>query len=76
MMPPFSTVDHRIDSSSLSFEERRVLRRSGPERLRFDVPPPGMPSTGPEAQRPPGQVGEARGRFARFAAMLRLWSPA
>ncbi len=37
-MLPFHTVDHRIDHASLPFEERRVLRRSSPERLRFDVP--------------------------------------
>ncbi|TNC50134.1 hypothetical protein FHG66_09240 [Rubellimicrobium rubrum] len=37
-MLPFHTVDHRIDHTSLPFEERRVLRRSSPERLRFDCP--------------------------------------
>lgn len=40
MIPPFSTVDHRIDSVSLPWEERRVPRRSTPERLRFDLPGP------------------------------------
>lgn len=41
MLSPFMTVDHRIDSA-LPFEERRVLRRSQPERLRFDPPAPGI----------------------------------
>ncbi len=40
MIPPFSTVDHRIDSVSLPWEERRVPRRASPERLRFDLPGP------------------------------------
>jgi hypothetical protein len=77
MIPPFSTVDHRIDSSPLPFEERRVLRRSAPERLRFDAPSP----TGPFGEPwPVWEPGAARtlspGRFARFVAMVLLWAPA
>ncbi len=41
MLSPFTTVDHRIDSL-LPLEERRVLRRSAPERLRFEPPGPGL----------------------------------
>jgi hypothetical protein len=77
MIPPFFTVDHRVDSSSPPFEERRVLRRSAPERLRFDVPSPGLPRAKPEAPHPAGPPHDATvGRFARFASMLRLWAPA
>lgn len=47
MLSPFTAVDHRIDS--LPFEERRVLRRSAPERLRFK-PPGSVPL--PRAVRP------------------------
>ena len=47
MLPPFTTVDHRIDV--LPFEERRTLRRSAPERLRF--PPLGFAPL-PRALRP------------------------
>ena len=36
MHSPFIAVDHRIDA--LPLEERRVLRRSAPERLRFEPP--------------------------------------
>ncbi|WP_210527038.1 hypothetical protein [Rubellimicrobium arenae] len=43
MLPLFLSVDHRIDTSSRPFEERRVLRRSGPERLRFDLPATALP---------------------------------
>jgi len=77
MIPPFSTVDHRIDTSSSRFEERRVLRRSAPEHLRFNMPMAGMPAARPEAQQPTGPArATSGGRFARFAAMLRLWAPA
>ena len=77
MIPPFFTVDHRIDLSSTPFEERRVLRRSGPERLRFDLPPPGLSRITPEARPLSAPRREASGgRFARVAAMLRLWAPA
>jgi hypothetical protein len=41
MLSPFTTVDHRIDSF-LPLEERRVLRRSAPERLRFEPPGPAL----------------------------------
>ena len=34
MLSPFTAVDHRIDF--LPHEERRVLRRSAPERLRLE----------------------------------------
>ena len=77
MILPFSTVDHRIDSSSIPFEERRILRRSAPERLRFDLPAPGHPLLRAVAQHPPEPIRAApQGRFARFAAVLRLWAPA
>ena len=36
MLSPFTAVDHRIPS--LPHEERRVPRRSQPERLRFEPP--------------------------------------
>ncbi len=55
MIPPFPTVDHRIDSVSLPWEERRAPRRSAPERLRFDLPAPGPGVTAlgpPQAARP------------------------
>ena len=75
MIPPFSTVDHRIDTSS--FEERRVLRRSSPEPLRFDLPSAGHPQLRPVARHPLEPIrGTPQGRFARFAATLRLWAPA
>jgi hypothetical protein len=73
MIPPFSTVDHRIDSSPLPYEERRVLRRSAPQALRFDLPSPGRLAVRPVAHPLPEP---SRGRFSRFAAMLRLWAPA
>lgn len=41
MLSPFTTVDHRIDSA-LPFEERRILRRSAPDRLRFEPPAIGL----------------------------------
>jgi hypothetical protein len=37
MLSPFTTADHRIGSFH-PLEERRVLRRSGPERLGFAPP--------------------------------------
>ena len=40
MLSPFTAVDHRIPS--LPYEERRVPRRSQPERLRFEPPGPGI----------------------------------
>ena len=43
MLPFLSTVDHRIGPSPLPFEERRVLHRSSPERLRFDLPASATP---------------------------------
>ena len=77
MIPPFPTVDHCIDSSPLPYEERRVVRRSAPERLLFDLPSSGYLDLKPTAQHPPEPIREARqGRFARFAATLRLWAPA
>ncbi|EYD77578.1 hypothetical protein Rumeso_00744 [Rubellimicrobium mesophilum DSM 19309] len=76
-MLPFSTADHRIGSSPLPFEERRVLRRSAPERLRFDPPSPGGSLRGALAVRDPQPArSSSPGRFARFAAMVRLWAPA
>lgn len=42
MLLPFHAVEHRIDSVSLPWEERRSPRRSTPERLRFDLPPPSL----------------------------------
>jgi hypothetical protein len=62
MLSPFTTVDHRIDSA-LPWEERRVLRRSVPERLRFD--PPG-PALIPVAMAPPP-------RPLRRPSRLRVW---
>ena len=47
MLSPFAAVDHRIDV--LPFEERRVMRRSAPARLRFE--PPGFAPL-PRAVRP------------------------
>jgi hypothetical protein len=41
MLSPFTAVDHRIHSS-LPLEERRVLRRGSPERLRFEPPGPAL----------------------------------
>ena len=77
MIPPFSTVDHRIDSSPLPYEERRILRCSAPEVLRFDLPSPGRPEIRPSGhQAPDVRRPEPRGRFARFAALMRLWAPA
>jgi hypothetical protein len=52
MIPPFHTVDHRIGPSFLPHEERRVLRRSAPERLRFDLPSPGAPILRPATRHP------------------------
>ncbi len=77
MTPLFSAVDHRIGSSPQPFEERRILRRSAPERLRFDPPSAGgsfvdlRPTLEPEPARIPSP-----GRFGKFAAMVRLWAPA
>jgi hypothetical protein len=52
MHPPFTTVDHRVDSF-LPLEERRVLRRSSPERLSFPVPGPAfLPAELERAPRP------------------------
>ncbi len=77
MIPPFFTVDHRVDSSPLPFEERRVLRRSAPSRLRFDPPSPEMPVLRPSERHRTEPLREAPGsRFARFVAMVRLWVPA
>ena len=77
MIPPFPTVDHRIDTSPLPCEERRVLRRSATERLSFDLPSPGYPELKPTAQHPPEPIREApQGHLARFAAIFRLWAPA
>ena len=76
MTPLFSAVDHRIGSSPLPFEERRVVRRSAPERLRFDLPPPGHSLVQPVSYPPEPTRSVQPGRFARFAAILRLWAPA
>jgi hypothetical protein len=62
MLSPFTTVDHRIDSV-LPFEERRVLRRSAPERLRFEPPGPTLIPT-PVASAP---------RPIRRPSRLRVW---
>jgi hypothetical protein len=43
MHPPFFVVDHRIDHDILPVEERKVIRRSQPERLRLSIPAPGTP---------------------------------
>jgi len=76
MTPLFSAVDHRIDSSPLPFEERRVVRRTAPERLRFDLPPPGQTLPQAVSHAPEPMRSAQLGRFARFAAILRLWAPA
>ena len=73
---PFTTVDHRI-GSSLPFEERRTLRRSAPERLRFEPPglavlPPATDHTLPLAR--PSRLRLALGR-ALIAWGQRLAEP-
>lgn len=73
MHPPFYVVDHRIDHDVLPVEERRVIRRSQPERLRFEpLPVPPLMVVG--AAPPPPPV--ARPLAARVAALLaRLRAP-
>lgn len=62
MLSPFATVDHRI-GSFFPLEERRVLRRSAPERLRFELPGPALiPVDVEPAPRPP-----------RRPSRLRVW---
>lgn len=73
---PFTTVDHRIDYS-LPLEERRSLRRSAPERLRFEPPGPAvLPPATDDAPRPiqPSRLRQALGR-ALIAWGQRLAEP-
>lgn len=72
MYPPFHVVDHRIDYDVSPVEERRVIRRGGPEPEGFHPLPPGTPVivTGrvyPLDEREPGPVGRVlRALFARL----------
>jgi hypothetical protein len=77
MLPPFPVVEPRLDPSSLPSEERRVLRRSAPERLRLDLPAPGWPPLLIEARaHPPVAQREDGGWARRLAGALRLLAPA
>jgi hypothetical protein len=67
------TVDHRIDSASLPFEERRILRRSAPERLGFDLPAPGMPILEMRAFHPPPPLRPATSLRVRLGLWLMAW---
>ena len=65
MLSPFTAVDHRIDV--LPFEERRVLRRSAPERLRFEPPGPAiLPRAVAAAPLPMRQPSRLRIRLGRL----------
>lgn len=69
MHPPFFVVDHRIDHDILPVEERKVIRRSAPERLRLTLPAPGTPVVIVGAVPPPPPL--APGLFSRLIARLR-----
>jgi len=44
MHPAFYVVDHRIDRhTTVPFEEKSIVKRGAPERLRLDQPHPGAP---------------------------------
>lgn len=67
MLLPFTTVDHRIDSS-LPLEERRSLRRSAPERLRFEPPGPSVRAPVPDPT--PTPMRRSRLRLALGRALI------
>lgn len=71
MTPFLPPVDHRIGSSSL-LEERRVLRRSAPAALRFDLPAPGSP---PELRALPSNppIGQPSRLRVRIGLALMAW---
>jgi hypothetical protein len=43
MHPPFFMVDHKINHDVSPTGMRPVIRRSRPEKLRLDLPAPGLP---------------------------------
>jgi hypothetical protein len=69
MHPPFFVVDHRIDHDVLPIEERKVIRRSAPERLRLSLPAPGTPVVIVGAVPPPPPM--SPGLLSRAIAALR-----
>ncbi len=69
MHPPFFVVDHRIDHDILPVEERKVIRRSAPERLRLSLPAPGTPVVIVGAVPPPPPM--SPGLLARALSALR-----
>lgn len=79
MLPPFPPVGLRPDLPDPRIEERRVLRRGAPERLRLDLPAPGWPPVflraepfaPPDAPAPP-----AGGWVGRIVRGVRLAAPA
>lgn len=64
MLSPFTAVDVLRVDTLLPLEERRVLRRSAPERLRFE--PPGL------VQHPLVVLGEPRPHRRPSALRVRL----
>ncbi|TNC74679.1 hypothetical protein [Rubellimicrobium roseum] len=72
MTPFLPPVDHRIASPSLPYEERRTLRRSAPERLRFDLPAPGTP-VAPRALAPAPPVRAPSRLRVRIGLALMAW---
>jgi hypothetical protein len=69
MHPFFTVVDHRVDQDYLPLEERRIIRRSQPERLRLTLPGPGAPFVNVTPVRPRVQRGP--GLVARIIDLLR-----
>ena len=67
MLLPFTTVDHRI-GSSLPLEESRTLRRSAPERLRFE--PPGFAVLPPATADAPSLAKPSRLRLPLGRALI------
>lgn len=77
MHPPLiPRVELRLDPSPRPLEERRVLRRSAPEHLRFDQPAPAGPLLVIEPRWQPPVPAQRGGWIRRLAGTFRLLAPA
>ncbi len=73
MFLPLHSTDHRIGPSPFPFEERRILRRSSPEHLRFDLPAPGTPAPSFWRIHPPEPIRPPSGLRVRLGRLLIAW---
>lgn len=76
MLPPLFLPDLRVGSSPRAFEERDVVRRGAPERLRLVPVPPQEPrvtlaALGPLPEREPRGGWLPRWRFGRPGPFVR-----